>query len=283
MRTDVQDAVCAFVREILSARTGETIIVTDRPELENRTIPVVEELWASASHRYAVEHTRLESYAGQIENEARLRRLILPVREFLRARLPGSHVLAVRLSETQVARIGYEDAHQEIIALTLAAAPTLKDGETVSLPSTGLPFTVQLHRRSGTGAHVAIHCLIEGDEDDLRLLRMRRALEDKCPKLAAWAVDGRTSVLALEADDIQLSNASVAFAAFRKAIGERVDQPDVVVFVETDGGPMYGWMFKEGPHFGDDVPMPPGGRCYTEGQIRDSVGRVSGSTHVVRL
>jgi hypothetical protein len=38
MRTDAQDAVCAFVREILSARTGETIVVTDRPDREpNRT------------------------------------------------------------------------------------------------------------------------------------------------------------------------------------------------------------------------------------------------------
>ena len=95
MRTDAQDAVCAFVREILSARTGETIVVTDPPEIVNRTVPVVEELWASASRRYAVEHTRLESYSGQIENEARLRRLILPVRELLRAQLPGAHVLTV--------------------------------------------------------------------------------------------------------------------------------------------------------------------------------------------
>ena len=268
MRTDAQDAVCAFVREILSARTGETIVVTDRPEVVNRTVPVVEELWASASHRYAVEHTRVESYAGQIENEARLRRLILPVREFLRSRLPGSHVLAVRVSETEVARLRYEDAHREIIALTLATAPTLADGETVLLPSTKLPFTVQLHRRSGSGSHVAVHCLIDGDGDDLRLQRMRRALQDKCPKLALWAADGRTSVLVLEANDIQLSNASVAFEAFRHAIAERDDQPDIVVFVETDGSPMYGWMFQEGTRRGDDIPMPNGHRCYTEGDVR---------------
>jgi hypothetical protein len=44
----------------------------------------------------------------------------------------------------------------------------------------------------------------------------------------------------LEANDIQLSNAFVAFDAFKQAIAERNDQPDIVVLVETDGGPMYG-------------------------------------------
>jgi hypothetical protein len=269
MRTDLQDAVCSFVREILTARTGEAITVTERPELVNRSIPAVEELWESASHRYAVEHTRLESYSGQIENEAKLRQLILPVREFLIGRLPGSHVLAVRVSETQAARIKYAEAHEEIIALTLEAASKLKDGETVLLPSTKLPFTVQLHRRHGNSdaSHVAVHCLIEGDDEGLRLQRMQRALNDKCPKLAAWTGDGRTSVLVLEANDIQLSNAFVAFDAFKQAIVDRNDQPDVVVFVETDGSPMFGWMFKEADRFGDDVQMPFGRRSYTQGQL----------------
>jgi hypothetical protein len=268
MGKNIQDEVCAFVREIFEARTGEPITVTHRPELMDRSAPVVEELWESASHRYAVEHTRLESYSGQIENEAKLRQLMLPVREFLAGRLPGSHVLAVRISETQVARIKYAEAHKEIIELALQTAPKLKDDDTVVLPSAKLPFTVQLHRRHGDGSHVAVHCLIEGDSEDLRLQRMRRALNDKCPKLVAWASDGRRSILVLEANDIQLSNSFVAFDAFRQAITERNDQPDIVVFVETDGSPMYGWIFKEGDRFGDDVPMPSGHRSYTEGQIR---------------
>lgn len=266
--TDLQDAVCAFVRQILSSRSGEAITVTARPDATNRSIPAVEELWESASHRYAAEHTRLESYGGQIESEAKLGRLMLPVRQFLVGRLPGSHVLTVRVSQTQAARVKFEDAHREIIELTLRAAPELKDGETIVLSSARLPFTVQLHRRHGNrGSHVAIHCLIDGDGEDLRLQRMRRALNDKCPKLATWSADGRTSILILEANDIQLSNASTAFHAFRRAVAERSDQPDVVVFVETDGSPMYGWIFKEGAHLGDDVPMPHEHRCYTEGQL----------------
>ena len=56
--------------------------------LVDRSIPVVEELWESPSHRYPVEHTCLESYSGQIENDAKLRGLLVPVREFLIGRFP---------------------------------------------------------------------------------------------------------------------------------------------------------------------------------------------------
>ena len=257
MSSAMQDAVCTFARKILAARTGEAITVTARPDIINRRTRAVEELWESASRRYAIEHTRLESYTGQLGNAAKIERLIGPVRDFLRGRLPGSHVLAVRCSETQVA---------EIIKLVLQAAPALSDGETITLPSSKLPFAVQLHRRGGAGSHVAVHCLIEGDAEDLRLHRMRRALSDKCPKLAAAAVDGFASVLVLEANDIQLSNAFVAFDAFKKAISGRSDQPYIVIFVETDASP-FGWVLKEGDRFGDDIPMPNGRHCYTEGEI----------------
>ena len=97
---------------------------------------------------------------------------------------------------------------------------------------------------------------------------MRRALNDKSPKLATRAADGRTSVLVLEANDIQLSNTFVAFDAFRRALAEREDQSDIVVFVETDGAPMYRWMFKERERPRDDISIPHGHRCYTEGRIR---------------
>ena len=116
-------------------------------------------------------------------------------------RLPGAHVLTVVLREMKTARIKSAEANAEILRLTLEAAPQLKDGETVVLPSKILPFRVQLHRRHGNGSHVAVHCLVEGESDELRLARMRRALNHACPKLAAWSRDGRRSVLVLEAND----------------------------------------------------------------------------------
>jgi hypothetical protein len=120
MNTDAQDAVCAFAREILAARTGEAIEVTDRPEAVHRSSPAVEELWASSSRRYAVEHTRLESFDGQIGNEVRLSRLMLPVQEMLAGRLPGTYVVTVRADETKGGR--YADVGRELVRLTLETA-----------------------------------------------------------------------------------------------------------------------------------------------------------------
>jgi hypothetical protein len=88
------------------------------------------------------------------------------------------------------------------------------------------------------------------------------------PKLRAWAADNRRSVLILEANDIQLSNASLVLRALAAALPARQDQPDTVVLVETDGSPWFGWVLKDGARTGDDVPTPNGGYRYTQGQIR---------------
>jgi hypothetical protein len=82
------------------------------------------------------------------------------------------------------------------------------------------------------------------------------------------------SVLVLEADDIQLSNVFLVWEAVKQVIAERTDLPDTIVFVETDGSPMYGWVLKDGPNTGDAVPMPDGRRCYTEGQLRPTPPRL---------
>lgn len=139
----------------------------------------------------------------------------------------------------------------------------------MTLQSERLPFQLQLYLRHKDSSNLILYTDIDGDPEARRLERIRRALHDKCKKLASWSKnDGRTSVLALESNDIQLSNAFVISDAVRRAIQERSDQPDIVVLVETDTEPMNGWILKEGDHYGDDVPVLNGGYLYTEGQIR---------------
>jgi hypothetical protein len=264
-----QDAVCRFARGILAARTGETIEVTARPELDNPGVPAVEELWASPTRRYAVEHTRIESYPGQIRNDARLGRLLGPVRSMLAGRLPGTFVLAVDVGEAVKARLPYAAAQHEIVRLALEAAPGLRIGEACRLQSPLLPFEIQVKCRRRRGSRLGIRCVVFGDGPALRLDRVRRAFDDKCPKLAAWAGKDAVALLILEADDIQLSNVFLVSDAVQTVIAERSDLPDVIVFVETDMSPMEGWVLKDGAHVGDAVPRPNGVRRYTEDMVRD--------------
>src|SRR5437867_276970 len=105
MNIDVQDAVCTFVRDILAARTNENIEISARPDRDQRNIPAVEELWESPTHRYAVEHTRVEAFEGQIANQAKLLRLLVPVKLALADHLPGYFALSVREAEMSAGRI----------------------------------------------------------------------------------------------------------------------------------------------------------------------------------
>lgn len=135
MRLDNQIDVCAFVREILAARTGEEIRISSRPDLERRDIKAVEELWESPTHRYAVEHTLIESFEGQLANVAKIERLLVPVKEMLANRLPGRFALSVREADTSAARVKgatTSQLHEEIAGLVLEAAPSLDVGATVT-------------------------------------------------------------------------------------------------------------------------------------------------------
>jgi len=87
MSTIVQDAVCAFVREIVAARTGELVELTDRPDLKHRNVKAPDESWQSPTRGYAVEHTLVESFERQIENMATIKRLLTPRTESASAML----------------------------------------------------------------------------------------------------------------------------------------------------------------------------------------------------
>ena len=78
-----------------------------------------------------------------------------------------------------------------------------------------LPFELRLHLRFKEDSRLILYTDIEGDPEELRLERVRRALDAKCPKLANWAPEGRTSILIIEADDIQHSNVFVVYEAVR--------------------------------------------------------------------
>jgi len=106
-----------------------------------------------------------------------------------------------------------------------------------------VPFPVHLFRRSEAGSKVLVRRFVSEVEPS-RLDRVRRALADKCPKLASARKDGRQSVLALESNDSALANYNVVGLAVQEALKERNDQPDLVLVVETDGGPFYGWVIR---------------------------------------
>src|SRR4029078_11329420 len=128
---------------------------------------------------------------------------------------------------------------------------------------------MQLHLRHKNRSGLVLYSNIVGDSETLRLDRFRRAFDEKCPKLAAWAHGGRTSVLVLECDDYQHANFSVSFDAVEEVLKERTDRPDIIVYVETDSAPWSAWVFKDGERLGNDAMRNrDGGYRYERGRVR---------------
>jgi hypothetical protein len=249
-----QEAICGFVRRIIGSRTGEEPVVWARPDRQNRNIQAVEELWASPSHAYAVEHTLLESFEGQIEDNERINSLLWPLRSVLAGILPGTYVIKIRVGDAIRARGNVGHLQCEIIRLILNTAGSMRTGETVILSSEHLPFELAFECRRREDSQLFVHSVLHGDLEQFRVERVRRAFEDKCPKLvAACNSDGREAVLVLESDDSQLANLSENYRAVREVLKGRTDIPTTIVLVETDAQPWSAWMFKEGPHLGDDI------------------------------
>ncbi len=243
MRPKNEEPVCDFVRRILSVESGTAVPITDYPDREDRSGKRVEQLWASKTHRFAIEHTLLESFVGQITDDAKFTKLIAPIEAQLAGNLPGTYLLGVDVGVSTDAKVRYDDAQKRICAAVLQAAPNLPVGRAVTLTIENIPFPVHLFRRSAEGSKLRVK-RFASDIEASRLDRVRRALADKCPKLFAARKDGRRSILALESNDGALANYNVVGLAVEQALKERQDQPDLVMLVETDGGLFYGWVIR---------------------------------------
>ena len=140
-------------------------------------------------------------------------------------------------------RVPYVKAGTAIATRILAIAPSMTIKETIALDVEDVPIEMFLGYRHRTGSKLIVRRHI-GEFEESRLERVRRALADKCPKLARARQDGRTSILVLESHDPGLSNYAVVGRAVKQALGERDDLPDIVFVVESDAAPFYAWVIE---------------------------------------
>ena len=93
------------------------------------------------------------------------------------------------------------------------------------------------------GKHFEIRHLVD-DIEKRRSDRMQAAIDKKFPKLAAWkASDGAKTILVLEQNDIQLTNASIVTDTYVPLAKARADQPDETYLVASCMGPPAWWMW----------------------------------------
>lgn len=210
-------------------------------------------MWRSASRGYVVEHTRIEAFEGQIQDDVAFQRLVGPLVTQFDGVVPGRFLALIPAGVASHSTISFDDAREEIAKLIGAHVSSLSDGEAAVLRSDQLPYEVRLRKRHSKESRVLFGRWIEGLPDDGRSVRIGRALDQKIPKLrsAAQAYE-LPSVLVLESNDMALSNVFEVGQAFtRAALEGRGEVPDLVFLVESEGVPFYGWLMKDG-----DVVLP---------------------------
>jgi hypothetical protein len=207
--------------------------------------------------RFAVEHTVLEVYPGEMEEGRRFIALLLPLEQAVGPHLPGVFNLSIGPRVLKpIPWALHNELRLRIANWVVKVAPTLADGaHTHDLPS-DLPFVVQLRCRDREGSRLIISRFLEPgvDWDAWHEESVGQALKRKTPKLAAEKMQGRRTVLVLESVSGALGSIHRT-APTVKSLRSSIGAPDEILFVETDGHepPWNLWFIKRDSDFFPDI------------------------------
>jgi hypothetical protein len=248
---------CDAIIGHIEVRTRSTRQDLQSPERQLDPAPV--ELKCMLGGRlFAFEHTGIEPFEGHVQLQAEAPRHFRPIVERLAGVVPQTEDYELWIPAGATAGLNDRDLLPiktalvnwiREIAPTLPIAPLggyLTPIQKVSLP--GVPFEVSLHRhvKLGRAGRFSISHLVDGkDKEAARQQRIQRACEKKFGKLAAWKNSrGARTVLILEDNDIQLTNAVLVANAVLAA--ERVvsNKPDEIYLVTTCCDPWWCWCIR---------------------------------------
>ena len=273
---------CDAVLRLLERRSCEPRADLRFPD-RDRVGPPVELRARLGAQEYAIEHTRIEPFPGQIRTGKQFSQLVAPVQEAVSGTLPGpayyellfpldpslnepSHRLVEHV-ETLVHWVRKEAGPlymRSRAALASERSPRYFRESTTGTPP-GFPYPVTLccslgiapagHRWGGLScARIA-----PGDDrlECLRAKRLRQALCDKCPKLDRCRDEGARTVLVLESDDIALTDQSSVRALLPDLLAKRSDVPDEIYLVVTQVDSWLVYPMKVGDEvlFSEEVPI----------------------------
>lgn len=266
-----RDQVLALaVAELIAAyRGGGQVRVVAVPERDDRTNPAVELITADAVGTLAIEHTLIEPYSGQIQDNYQISPYAETLPTMLAGRLPAGSRFDLNLDVRAVNGIKPTQETLDAIAeWTVATAPLLEDGR----PGIGgrhmskgappdLPCTITLARWprdvDDVLPEVSIGWWRPPDLEERRRERLAVALGKKLPKITAAEVEGHQGVLVIESDDIQLSNAVDIHVALLAAAAEVENSlPSWIVCWEQVGESAFvSTLRSEGEWIGDPRPF----------------------------
>lgn len=215
------------------------------PEVDGEGSPI-EMVCDIGGQKYAFEHTGIEPFAGHVKLSASAGQRIDPIKQRLEGKLPFGEDFQLHIRAGVLSNLKKSDlagVHATLVNWIEGRAPTLPiapRGRFV-LPicwegPPGVPFVVSLRRSeplSDVGEFSIVHEVSSSGESHSRAARLQEACERKIPKLLAWGEMGARTVLVLENNDIQLTNAQAVFDTLISLGDEFAEWPDEIYLVSS--------------------------------------------------
>ena len=258
---------CDAAVKCIEQRTGKKRNDIRLPE-KDHVGPPVELRLKIGTQEYAIEHTQIEAFEGQISGGVSLEHLVRPIKKAICGKLPGPAICTIFFPpdcELIVNKPKLKRHQEKLEEWFRENAPRLygkiqkgiggKSEDAITAKPCGFQYEIKLS------------CLITGLPSDqkpgrlgagrwvpdnleaLRVERLRRALSKKLPKLWDCESEGARTVLVFESEDIALTGPSLVGDALAGLQGELADElmfPDEVYLVETASieGPWWVWIMK---------------------------------------
>jgi len=246
------DAVARSLEALANAKRSNAY----SPEDQGSSAPV-EYVFDLDGKTYAIEHTIVEAFQGQINTGIDFGAFIAPIEDALDHKLPvpGMFRLSFPIDPSKgIKRRDMEKVQAAVIAWVQEKALELH-AECPEQPTRqrkpnghsnfrkgnveGLSCEILLYRETGwwmpdkgKGRLLAAR-FAPPKYEELRKDRIEAALKKKLPKLKAWKDQGARSVLVLENGDLFLSNHIIILEAVERGLVGRNDLPDEVWLVDT--------------------------------------------------
>lgn len=218
--------------------------------------PPVEYVFDLGAKAFALEHTVVEAFSGQIQTDVDFVAFVRPITQTLDHHLPapGTYHLSFismhpsrglkpkDISKAQAALIAWVRNMAEALHAECPEQPSRNhepSGHRDLRRERIEGVEVQLHREVGwwmpnkAKGRLFVARIAPANYEALRTERLKYAINKKLPKLQLWKKGGARSVLVFENRDLALSNHVAILEAAENALVGRLDRPDEVWLVDT--------------------------------------------------
>lgn len=240
---------CDAVARCLEAMADQVRSDAYSPEDAAQGRSEIDYVFQLGNIKFAFEHTVIEAFHGQLEADAHFKRFIEPIEAALDYQLPSTGYFVLLFPINPTSRMSPSEVvalQNNVVGWVKSAAKELSDEvaaasfpirrrrmqPTRSMPDYDITLSFNEDLLGIMGSRLMASRMAPRNYNQLRVDRIKRAVDDKLPKLAKWKRELAQTVLVLENRDMALTNHWEISASLELALQSRSDVPDEVWLVD---------------------------------------------------